>query len=548
MDKLEIIKYVNQLEFNNTYIIDRNEFLEYHEKKYIIIAELDDSGEKCFRKKMLSHTYYEERNTENGILKSHTKTEKTTEDVFIPFLFQNNMKYMPIIEDKQELKNLSWDFNSTPDIIDSYARQFLILNPLYYDDNKIWWKWNKINYCWEIIDETNIFATIRNISNYSGLSKSQARAIMLNALKDFSRNNKPKELNKNHIQFKNKIYDIKTNDVFEATSEFFGCNPIPFNVGDSSETSYIDKLFNDWVGTEYSKTLYEILAFCCLSDYPINRLFIFNGSGSNGKSKYIELINRFIGSNNCCSSDLDVLTQSRFESSKLFKKLVCCMGETNFNVLKDTNRIKRLTGGDPISAEFKGKNSFDFLNFSKIIIGTNCVPQCSDKTKGWYRRTLLIDFPNEFEEGPNPIDLITNEEYENLARKCLEILPNILLKCSFSNEGSIEDRQRKYEEKSNPILSFINENYEKDINGVISCSETYILFSKYCDKKGLRKQSYKEFITSLNYNDIETERKNCYKTQDGFCFSKEDASFKTGLEYPIQIKHTFIVGFNQKVT
>ncbi len=41
------------------------------------------------------------------------------------------------------------------------------------------------------------------------------------------------------------------------------------------ETPTIDKIFEEWVGEEYVKTLYQIIAYCLLPDYPMNRLFCF---------------------------------------------------------------------------------------------------------------------------------------------------------------------------------------------------------------------------------------------------------------------------------
>jgi len=94
-------------------------------------------------------------------------------------------------------------------------------------------------------------------------------------------------------------------------------------------------------------------------------------------------------------------------------------------------------------------------------------------------------------------------------------------------------------------LSFFSQNYAKNVNGLVSCSETYVLFNKYCDKKGLRTQNYKEFITSLNFNSIETERKNCYKTPDGLELDFDTAKFKNGYEIT-RVKHNFIVGYKPR--
>jgi phage/plasmid-associated DNA primase len=94
------------------------------------------------------------------------------------------------------------------------------------------------------------------------------------------------------IQFRDKVVDLITGEEFEATPEYFVTNPIPYNLHkDNLEaTPIMDKIFEEWVGKDYVKTLYEILAYTMIPDYPINRLFCFIGSGMNGKSCFLNLL------------------------------------------------------------------------------------------------------------------------------------------------------------------------------------------------------------------------------------------------------------------
>jgi len=117
------------------------------------------------------------------------------------------------------------------------------------------------------------------------------------------------------------------------------------------------------------QTLYEILAYCLIPDYPIHRIFCFIGAGMNGKSCFLNLLRKFVGSSNCCSTELDTLLQSRFEVTRLHKKLVCQMGETNFSEMNKTSVLKKLSGGDLIGFEYKNKDPFEEINYAKDI---NC--------------------------------------------------------------------------------------------------------------------------------------------------------------------------------
>ena len=143
------------------------------------------------------------------------------------------------------------------------------------------------------------------------------------------------------------------------------------------------------------------------------------------------------------------------------------MGETNFNEMSKTSVIKRLTGNDFVGFEYKNKNPFEDVNYAKIVIATNNLPTTTDKTIGFYRRWLIIDFPNKFSEQKNILEDIPQEEYEILTVKCLILLKDLMNKREFHNEGTIEERERRYEDHSDPLGKFIKETTEEDLNGFI---------------------------------------------------------------------------------
>lgn len=340
----------------------------------------------------------------------------------------------------------------------SIAEQFVKDHPIYYDNNKVWWSWNSKLYRWEITDEINIINAIKKAFGSIGINyvKSDVQSQILNSLKLVGREYKLIPIKESWVQFRDTIVDLKTGEEFPAEPCYHITNPIPWRLGKEEDTPVIDKLLEEWVGELWKPTLYEILAYSLIPSYPLHRIFCLNGAGLNGKGTFLNLLARFVGYSNITSTELDLLTGSRFETAKLYKKLVCMMGETNFSVLKKTSILKRLTGQDVMGFELKGKNPFDDLNYAKIIIATNQLPITSDKTFGFYRRWLTVDFVNQFSEKRDVLAEIPLVEFENLGRKCLRVLGELLVRREFTNEGDIEERRARYEERSNPIKRFIS--------------------------------------------------------------------------------------------
>ena len=407
-------------------------------------------------------------------------------------------------EEAQEQGFLFGEFTPTTNILEA-AKEFIKKQPVYYDDSKTWWVWNFKDTRWVLTDETSILNSIDRLTKTPTVN-SKIKGEWLEALKRVGRLNKPKPIPKTWIQFKDVIVDIKTNERYDVTPEYFVTNPLPREIGDIDYTPNFDILLKQWVGEKYVQTLYEIMAYCMLPDYPIHRIFCFVGSGLNGKSKFLTILTNFIGTYNTTTTELDTMLTSRFELSRLHKKLICQIGETNFNQLDKTAKLKSLSGGDLIAMERKNKDPFEDYNYAKILITTNNLPTTTDKTIGFYRRWMIIDFPNMFNEKIDVLEDIPEEEYDALACKLIPILKNLLEKREFHNEGSIEDRERRYEERSNPFEKFWKENIKTHYDSNIPKYDFRKKLEDWCQENKFRKVADRTIAKFMKEKEIEAGR------------------------------------------
>lgn len=337
------------------------------------------------------------------------------------------------------------------------AREFISIVPLHYDQNQIFWMWDRHKYAWKIVDELDVMLWIDKSAEVNVINPKE-KAELLNALKLEARRNTPKPIPKTWIQFDKEIIDIETGDRFNASPEYFVTNPVPHKLGRHPNVDKFRQLFSEWVAHDDVQKLFQIMAYSLLPDYPIERVICLFGEGSNGKSLYRQIVRNIVGDPNCVSTTLEKLSQSRFEATKLYKKLVCEMGETNLHKLENTQVIKTLVSGkDLIGGEYKNKPHFDFLNYAKLLISTNNLPPTDDKTDGFYRKWMLIDFPNQFQEGEDVLKRFTEQDYQNLCIYLVEVLISLLKAGKFDLEGSILDRRVRYEARSNPFDKFWSE-------------------------------------------------------------------------------------------
>lgn len=418
---------------------------------------------------------------------------KTTAGELAKYIKENNIPFeLPKIINQNIITNINDNIVSFFTSKHDLAEKLYKLQPYFYDSSRNFWFWNKCKFCYEHVDNTDLLNFAKNNSTADTISGKEKDEI-IEGLKQMGRMNIPKQPKKSWIQFHNKIYDLQTDEIILATPEYFITNPLPWKQGTFDQIPTIDKLFGEWVGADRILTLKEIAAFCAISSMPLHRIFCFIGKGRNGKGTFIKFLQKLLGHHNCTATELNKLLNSRFEIIKLYKKLLCTIGEIDKAVFKQTAILKALSGEDTLSSEYKGKDSTEFINYAKPIILTNELPETTDKTDGFYSRWCVVDFPNQFEEGPNPVNLIPDYEFENFCLQIPTLIKNLIERRRFWQEGSIEDRKANYDKHSNPLEKFIKTFCEKNIDSFISFNELYEKYLDYQIKEGYRKCSNIEF-------------------------------------------------------
>ena len=399
-----------------------------------------------------------------------------------------------------------------------------------FDDTNNFWIPNSYKYY--VVDEITLINRLKEqFSNTASFLNSSIKSRIIEAYKQYGRMNynKLKTIPKDCVSFRNAIVyvgnkkcplsagyslvdDPQQTNYTESTLDYFVTSPIDYDYDPRKEYSCptIDKLFIDWVGEKKKDLLYDIVAYCMLPDYPIHRIFILFGSGRNGKSTFMKILNKVIGKDNVCASDLKMLTETPFGTAHLYRKLICYIGETNGNKLESTSVLKRLTGQDLVTAQYKNKPIFEFENYAKLIITTNVIPQTTDKTIGHLSKYIIVDFKKRFSEVEDVFAKIPENEFEALANLSVERLKKILINRKFASEPSLEEKIKIYEEKSNPLKSFLANKVEitNNYSDWIYCSEFYDSYINWLKTNGYSfSYTYKFVMREMEDKNIDIERK-----------------------------------------
>ena len=191
--------------------------------------------------------------------------------------------------------------------------------------------------------------------------------------------------NFDEIAVKNGILNIKTRVLlpFTPTKRHFVKINAEFEKKATCEN--IKKFITDIIANnEDVQIVQELFGFLLYKDYFIEKAFMFNGNGRNGKSKLIELMKRFLGSANCTNIPLQQFELDKFSLNSLHNKMANLSADISFTALNETGNFKSLTGHDLITAPRKFLPPISFINFAKMIFCANELPKTDDMSIAFF--------------------------------------------------------------------------------------------------------------------------------------------------------------------
>jgi putative DNA primase/helicase len=274
-----------------------------------------------------------------------------------------------------------------------------------------------------------------------------------------------------------------------------------------SEVKEVTDIFKDWVGDKWL-LLYEIIGYTLLAgEYPLNKAIMLVGEGRNGKSTYLELIKRLLGSDNVVSIKLQDLTNDkRFMINYLYGKMANIFADLPSEALRNTGLFKVLTGEDTITADRKFRDPITFRNYAKMLYSCNELPKVYDMTTAFWRRWLVIEFPKQFPPNEEFKKRLYNELLPKYAAKILAysllLIRYVIKEGKFSFEGSEVDYKELWLRETNSVYAFIQDMVKegvlvKDPEGRVKCEDLYNTYVKYCEREEREALVKREFTLEL---------------------------------------------------
>lgn len=292
---------------------------------------------------------------------------------------------------------------------------------------------------------------------------------------------------------------------------------------EASEPEHIDSFLHDVVAPDDVATMYRLIAHTLYREYIESKAAILLGSGQNGKSVFLELIENLLEPkyDTISRRELQDLDEYRFAANQLRGKLANLATEIGEQELTDTTTFKKLTGRDTMTADVKYETEVSFENHATLMFASNEMPVFSQDNHAIWRRWLLIEFPHEFNaddpDAKDPVErdvllrnMTSDAELEGLLQRCQTEIErwHSTDEAFFSDAASADEIREKMKKAAEPVFHFVTACLEPaDESEHIKKDRVRACYRAFAEEEDLPRIKQSEFGERLlNQRDLSISR------------------------------------------
>lgn len=357
----------------------------------------------------------------------------------------------------------------------------------YNIDNKMWMIWNGINWQFDVFGNIKNYAEILieemkmeafkitdlekqkvMLKNINRLYNSSGKEAMLRESQHqlgIPVNNEMFDNNDFYFNCGNGIIDLTTGKLLQHEKNYLinkYSNVKLLNKEPTIFINFLNQIFEN--NQELIHYIQKVFGYAMTGSTKEQKMFVFVGDGSNGKSLLLQIIGEVLG-DYAATSSVELLLDKKIQTANLsevarLKGIRCVItGESKLGDKLNEGAVKSLTGGnDKITARFLYGNEFEFYPKMKIFMATNHTPIIRGTDNGIWRRIVKIPFKRIFSEDEQDKDLI-----EKLRSEKSAILNWLVQGClMWQKEGLnppqiIADEVKEYRTEMDLVAKWIDE-------------------------------------------------------------------------------------------
>lgn len=302
---------------------------------------------------------------------------------------------------------------------------------------------------------------------------------------------------------RNGILNIRTRELIKHDPDILFLRCLGAEYNPEAYCSEIRRFLKDVVSHRDEKLLQQFIGFILTGGYRYHKAFILVGSGDNGKTTFLNMLQTFVGAGNYSSLTLQQICNEKFLIPQLVRKLANIAPEMGNTAIRDTESLKSLTGESSVTVQEKNERGFTMTNSAKLIFACNSLPPAINADRAYYGRLVIIPFPRKFVKGKdmvsNYIDrLTTDEELSGLLNYALDGYLMLLANDGFDFPSDYAATRAIYQAWSgSTIHKFVAIRLVLDPEASIAKARLLNEYKLFCSENGLAAETETKFFTEL---------------------------------------------------
>lgn len=196
------------------------------------------------------------------------------------------------------------------------------------------------------------------------------------------------------INFMNGTLDLGTMKLGGHNWQDYFRYVLPYGYSASAQCPMFFSYLNEVVPEkECRMVLAEYIGWLFMPNLKLEKVLFLYGSGCNGKSVFVDIIEALVGKGNISHESLSDLCGEYGANSRsnLAGKLLNTCSDVAPNAFAG-DLFKRIASGEPISTKILYKDVPTLTDYARMMFCLNELPRTRDNSNGFFRRFLIAPF------------------------------------------------------------------------------------------------------------------------------------------------------------
>ena len=377
--------------------------------------------------------------------------------------------------------------------------------------NQIFWQWQD-DRIWREIDDRVVKQRIHKVSASRTLTANVVNSILDLVKTEISRpGHRFNEIDPDSISLANGVlvYDQGHWRLRPHRREDYKNTLIPVAYDPKAEAPrFIQFLDEIYAGTpdkaERILATKQALGYTLIPSCRFEKFFMLIGAGANGKSVLLRVVEGLVGREQVCA-----VQPTHFENphklAHLNGKLANIITEMPEGGKIADASLKSLISGELTTADKKFQEPFDFYPIASHWYGTNHMPHTRDFSEAFFRRALVIQFPNKFYGDQRDPELAAKQlqELPGILNLALDGLASLIQTKEFVVPKSSQKAVEAWRLDVDQVAQFSQEKLAAASSTFLPIDQLYERYRTWADDSGIRlrlgKNKFSERLKDLGY-------------------------------------------------